>query len=221
MSVEYEELSTRERRHLRTHQAILDAARRIISEKGIDGLSMRAIARKIEYSPAGLYEYFGSKDEIVAAVCAEGNERLTSYMKRVDPTLSLHDYLMGIGAAYIEFAVRNPDHFTLMFNTPNSLVTESPISDTRSADIMEKMADEDSSFGVLLRAIQRGIDEGVFQTAPGYGTLEMAHTAWSLVHGMATLRIGTLRDLPLDFAAMETEGLERIGLAFMQETPAG
>ncbi len=221
MSVEFEELSTRERRHLRTHQAILDAARRIISEKGIDGLSMRAIARKIEYSPAGLYEYFGSKDEIVAAVCAEGNERLTSYMKRVDPTLPVHDYLKGIGAAYIEFAVGNPDHFMLMFNTPKSLTAAPPSPDTATADIMGQMADEDSSFGVLLRAIQRGIDEGVFHTAPGYGTLEMAHTAWSLVHGMATLRIGTLRDLPLDFAAIEAEGLERIGLAFMQKRDEG
>ncbi|MCB0074139.1 MAG: helix-turn-helix transcriptional regulator, partial [Caldilineaceae bacterium] len=51
-----EELTTRERRALRTREAILDAARQIISRQGADALSMRAIAKAIDYSPAGLYE---------------------------------------------------------------------------------------------------------------------------------------------------------------------
>jgi AcrR family transcriptional regulator len=215
-----EELSTRERRHLRTHQAILNAATEIISDKGIDGLSMRAIASAIDYSPAGLYEYFGSKDEIVAAVCQEGNARLVRSMKRVDPTLPPHEYMLGLGHAYIDFAIRNPEHFMLMFNTPQGLTSEAPPAYDGAEAIMAQMVDDDSSFGLLLRAIQRGIDDGVFKPSPGYGTLEMAHTAWALVHGMATLRIGTLRDLPLDFAAIEAEGLERIGLALMQERAA-
>ena len=209
-----EELSTRERRHQRTHQAILDAARQIIAEKGVDNLSMRAIAKKIDYSPAGLYEYFGSKDEIIAAVCDEGNNRLVEYMGSVDPTLDINDYMLAIGQAYIDFAVRNPDHFTLMFNSPSG-----PRSTPHDPDaVMAQMADEGSSFGILLRAIQRGIDEGVFKPKPGYGTLEMAHTAWAMVHGMATLRIGSLKGMPLDFDAIEREGRVRIGMALMQET---
>ncbi|NJN55580.1 MAG: helix-turn-helix transcriptional regulator, partial [Anaerolineae bacterium] len=58
-----DELTPRERRHLRTKDAILDAARLIIKEQGADALSIRAIAEQIDYSPAGLYEYFGSKEE--------------------------------------------------------------------------------------------------------------------------------------------------------------
>ena len=58
----------RTKRHLRTKQAILDAARQIIAEEGPAALSMRALADRIDYSAAGLYEYFGSKEEIIAAV---------------------------------------------------------------------------------------------------------------------------------------------------------
>ncbi|MCB0105373.1 MAG: TetR family transcriptional regulator, partial [Caldilineaceae bacterium] len=48
-----ETLTPRERRALRTREAILDAARKIISKDGVDGLSMRNIADAIDYSPAG------------------------------------------------------------------------------------------------------------------------------------------------------------------------
>lgn len=53
-------LTPRERRAQRTRDAILEAARGIISKKGVEALSIRSIADAIDYSPAGLYEYFGS-----------------------------------------------------------------------------------------------------------------------------------------------------------------
>jgi AcrR family transcriptional regulator len=206
------ELSPRERRRRRTEQAILDAARRIISEDGPDGLSMRAIAERIDYSAAGLYEYFGGKDEIIHAVCGQGHARLTATMQRVDPGLPATEYLVEIGQAYIDFAVRNPDYFVLMFTDPES----GPPPGMRREDVLQQMTDEGSSFGLLLRAIQRGIDDGIFIVQPGYDTLEMAHTAWSIVHGMAMLRIGNARSLPMDFASAEREGLRRLVLALQR-----
>ena len=80
-----EALSPRAKRHQRTRDAILEAARHIVHEDGIGGLSMREIARRIEYSPAGLYEYFGSKEEIIDAICEEGFRRLT--MQAPEPNL--------------------------------------------------------------------------------------------------------------------------------------
>lgn len=201
-------LSTRERRHLRTHAAILDAARQIISRKGVDALSMRAIARAIDHSPAGLYEYFGSKEEIIAAVCRQGHRRLTEYMQRADRSLPAADYLMEIGLAYIDFAVRNPDFFRLMFTDPNTGIPQGLGVD----DALAEMTQEGSSFGLLLAAVQRGIDEGLYQTKPGYELLEIAFGTWSIVHGMAMLRIGHLANFPLNFAPVEEETLRRFGI---------
>jgi AcrR family transcriptional regulator len=201
----------RERRHERTRSAILEAARKIIASEGPEALSMRAIAQHIDYSPAGLYEYFDSKEEIVAAVCEQGHRRLTEYMQRADASLPADEYLLELGLAYLDFAQRNPDFFLLMFVNPSTSVDPRMGPD----QVMAQMNSQTSSFSLLLQAITRGVEEGVFRTQPGYGVLEMAFTAWAMVHGIAMLRIGHLRHFPMDFAPAEREALRRIGLGLM------
>lgn len=202
------ELSPREKRQQRTHQAILDAARQIINEKGIDGLSMRAIAERIDYSPAGLYEYFGSKEEIIAAICWQGHRRLKAYMEQVDKTLPYADYFLGIGLAYIHFAVQNPDFFLLMFTT----LSVNPTSvEMLERDEDAEMMSEDSSFVILINAIQRGVAEGHLHPRPGFGVFEMAFAAWSQVHGIAMLRITHLRTFVADFDQVVRETLVTFG----------
>jgi AcrR family transcriptional regulator len=67
----------REKEALRT--LIIEAARDILSEQGLDALSMRAIAERIEYSPATIYLYFRDKDELIREVVCAGFERLHEF----------------------------------------------------------------------------------------------------------------------------------------------
>src|SRR5687768_17769497 len=69
------------RREMRA--AILDEARRLLTEEGPAALSMRAIARALGYSPAALYEYFPSKEDIFAALYFEGAGGLAGEMLAV------------------------------------------------------------------------------------------------------------------------------------------
>ena len=64
------ERQDRERAAVR--QAILDAARDLFVTEGYRTVSMRKIAERIEYSPAAIYGYFASKDEIFFALVEEG-----------------------------------------------------------------------------------------------------------------------------------------------------
>lgn len=197
----------RTRRYLRTKQAILDAALEIINQEGPDALSMRELADRIDYSPAGLYEYFAGKDEIVGAICEQGHEQLAAYMGEADRSLPQEDYMTGIGLAYIRFAVEYPDYFLLMFTNvlPPEMLSSAP---------SEAPADG-SSFGILVQAIRRGIAEGAFKPRPGYGWLEMAYAAWAMVHGIAMLRITSLRGFDYDFDAADRHALRSLyqGLA--------
>jgi len=193
----------RQRRHIRTKQAILEAALEIIQEIGPQGLSMRGLAERIDYSPAGLYEYFGSKEEIIAAVCQEGHQAFYEELAQVDSGLPPVDYMYQIGKAYIRFALEQPDHFLLMFTTaplPNS-------PDQPAEDLLTVLHGEGSAYGILLRAVERGITEGIFHQRPGFGQDEMAYAAWTLVHGMAMLRITALRSHPADLEAMDDQAL--------------
>ncbi len=204
-----EHLTPRERRAVRTREAILDAARRIINEQGVDALSIRGIADAIDYSSAGLYEYFDSKEAIIRAVVAQGFERFTRALEGVAPTLSAREYVEGVGMAYINFAIRNPDFFLLMFTTAalTDLYAEEQegIKDAESAKA--KLLQE-SSFAVLYRAVARCVEEGLFPTRAGYGIFEMSLTLWGHVHGVAMLRVTNFRHMFADFTAIDQTGLE-------------
>ncbi len=182
-------LKPHERRHLRTKEAILDAARRLLAEKGVNGVSLRAIAREIDYSPAGLYEYFDSKEDIIHAVNYQGHVRLADEMNRVDKDLPYPEYMRGLGKAYRRFARNNPEHFMLMFTT------------APDGNQLEEFMKGDSSFPILISGIQRGIDEGYFEEHPA-GIMAMSMIFWSGVHGLAMLEHTQLKGADIDFDAI-------------------
>src|SRR6266853_114512 len=59
-------------------RAILDAARELFVAEGFQNVSIRKIAERIEYSPAAIYDYFPSKDDIFFALAEEGFRLLGS-----------------------------------------------------------------------------------------------------------------------------------------------
>ncbi|MCB9098951.1 MAG: TetR/AcrR family transcriptional regulator [Anaerolineales bacterium] len=190
-----EALSARERRAARTREAILDAARELISERGAHGFSLREVARRIDYSPAGLYEYFGNKDELVAAVVAQGFERFSRYLLSVPTSLPPRDYLLELGMAYIRFALENPQHFMLIFNTP----------DLRSPKPDDEFIAE-GTHHVLVNGIQRCLDAG--EISNNYRRDDLVFAAWATVHGMSTLIVSHLSQDDHDWLATSRTMLE-------------
>jgi AcrR family transcriptional regulator len=191
------EPTARERRHADTKQAILRAARALILEKGPDKLALREIARRVGHSPAGLYEYFGSREEIVAAGAAEAFEQLGAELRRVPASHPVARRLIEIGLAYVRFARHNPEHFMLLF-------TQLP---SGRASLQEP-ARPDSPYQIVLRAVQDGVDVGVFAVRPGYGVEEIAYGLWALAHGMAMLQQTHLRQFQADYNAADRRTLE-------------
>ena len=61
-----------EREREAVSRSILDAARDLFVAEGYHNVSIRKIAERIEYSPAAIYSYFPSKDDIFFALAEEG-----------------------------------------------------------------------------------------------------------------------------------------------------
>ncbi len=190
-------LTPRERRHQRTRQAILDAALELINQGGMKELSMRKIAERIDYSPAGLYEYFGSKEEIIAAACAQAEQRLEAYMKAVDPSLPPAQRLVELGMAYIRFAQNYSEQFIALQFSQASGQTELPAP-----------VETHGSFKVLLETVQEAMNAGEISAEP-YDVFTVAYTCWAFVHGMALLRLTTLKDVEVDFEPVNRWALEK------------
>ena len=110
----------REKEALRTR--IVEAARDIVSEKGLDALSMRAIAERVEYSPGTLYLYFRDKDELLHEVVAEGFRRLSdagkSQLEALPSGSGPVDEHRALGRAYARFALEHTAYFRVMFELP-------------------------------------------------------------------------------------------------------
>ena len=68
----------REREVEEMKELILSAASDIIASQGFDKLSIRKIAKKIEYSPSIIYHYFDDKEEILNVVMQKRKKRNSS-----------------------------------------------------------------------------------------------------------------------------------------------
>src|SRR6187549_2116510 len=108
-------------RHVRDREtvrrAILDAARDLFVAEGYHNVSIRKIAERIEYSPAAIYGYFPSKDDIFFALAEEGFRLLFSYGRSVEtrPGEDPGDTLRRMFWHYYEFSKAHPEYFALMF----------------------------------------------------------------------------------------------------------
>jgi AcrR family transcriptional regulator len=61
----------------RTRAAILDAALRIVSKSGLDGLTIGTLADATGMSKSGLFAHFGSREELLLAVLTHGQARFS------------------------------------------------------------------------------------------------------------------------------------------------
>jgi AcrR family transcriptional regulator len=99
------------------HRAILDAARELFVSEGYQNVSIRKIAERIEYSPAAIYGYFPSKDDIFFALAEEGFRLLASPEGLSElETLEPLDRIRAIFWRMYQFSNEHPQYFALMFS---------------------------------------------------------------------------------------------------------
>src|SRR6516162_1945292 len=106
----------RERERTQVREKILDAALEAFSKDGADGLTMRALADAIEYSPPVIYAHFRDKDAIIQELCYRQLRTLAQMFANfgaLDPV----ERLRRIGYVYADFAIDHPRHFRFLFLT--------------------------------------------------------------------------------------------------------
>ena len=97
-------------------RAILDAARELFVAEGYQNVSIRKIAEKIEYSPAAIYGYFPSKDDIFLALAEEGFRLLFACgQDAAVPEIASIGTIRSGFLRFYEFSKTHPEYFALMF----------------------------------------------------------------------------------------------------------
>ena len=103
----------REREKSETRDKILDAARELFVTEGYDGVSMRRVAEKIEYSPTAIYVHFADKQELFHELCQQDYARLAEVFQSSNMPTDPIERLKQIGSTYIDFGMRFPNHYKL------------------------------------------------------------------------------------------------------------
>jgi AcrR family transcriptional regulator len=161
-------------------RAILDAARELFVTHGYQEVSIRKIAERIEYSPAAIYGYFPSKDDIFFALAEEGFRLLFAYGGTPAPARP-DDPLDGIRAMfwrYFEFSKEHPEYFALMF-LDRSVPRIS--KDWNRFGFVNEMRQ-----GMVVR-IQQAIDSGALP--PGTSSNAVFRVLLTSLHGAATMTL--------------------------------
>ncbi len=190
----------KEREKLEMRQLIVKTAMQLFIEKGMDNVSIRAIAEKIEYSPGSIYSYFKDKGEIIHAIHTEGFERLYALQKTLDGVTNPVDKLAQMGRLYMKFALENRDYYDLMF-----------IAKGVGEKITEKQEWEvgNRSYDYLRETVKACIEQGYIND-PNIDAVTFG--IWGFVHGMAALIIrGRCAMMPDDVIEQTVNG----SLSFM------
>ncbi len=167
-------------RHVREREAvsrqILDAARELFVTHGYQEVSIRKIAERIEYSPAAIYSYFPSKDDIFFALAEEGFRLLSSYAGRPANSQDPIDELRSAFTRFFEFSRAYPEYYALMFldrSVPRIR------SDWERFEFVNDLKRD------VLARIQRAIDSGA--CPPGTSAQAVFWILLTAMHGAATL----------------------------------
>lgn len=192
--------------HGNLREALLQAAIHLIAEMGPNNFTLREVARRASVSHNAPYRHFRDKDDLLAAVAAQGFRELTQAMLEEAASKSnARDRLKHSGLAYVSFALRRPEHFTVMFDLPASKSQRPEYTEAAKG-----------AFAALLGLVEDCQAEGQL---PSGRSRERALLAWSLVHGIAKLAVagrlvGKSQSDVIEFAAFA------IDESFAAQTPA-
>lgn len=142
---------TRREKERETRKAqILEAATEIIKEHGIEGLSIRKIAARIEYAPSVIYHYFKDKEEILDHVMQTGYGKIMHAVATAAAKEgTAAEVLKGMTKNYIRAALAMPEEFM------SAQLSQSAVALRHTSSMFRGAAIEKPALAVLAGCISR------------------------------------------------------------------
>src|SRR4051795_13101528 len=155
-----------------TRETLLDAALRLLEERGPGALRIRDLAAAAEQSTMGVYTHFGSKQGLLEQLYLHGFERLGERLSSVPSDGHGRQELLEFALAYREFALDNEALYGLMFERATPDFT--PSDDSRMAGL--------TTFEMLATRFAAWRPDAPDPAAD-------AHLIWATMHGLVSIEL--------------------------------
>lgn len=200
----------RQRARSETEAQIIRMGNQMVDADGVEGLSLRAIARELGIVSSAVYRYVASRDELLTVLIQDA---FTSIADEVEHALEKERSALVIGLTMLEWSHRFPNRWTLIYGTPipdyHAPREVTVVPGTRIAVLLaELLADRPTPRTAVklpsdeaLEPLREGLQE--VGTAVDDQTIMTAVTVWVAIIGLINaLRFGQFGP---GFASVEDE----------------
>ncbi len=194
--------------HIR--RSILDVTRHLLVQNGITNLSMRMISRRVGCSVGTIYFHFKSKDALVHTLIEEGFELLIAIMEQTaSRTTNPLQRLKALCETYIQFAMKNPEYYEIMFMLKPERMERYPAEKYRRAR---------HTLILIAEALEESTRRKLLLVKDPY---QAAHLLWAFMHGLVSLLQARRMDARLDQQALIDAAIEKITVMFRADNENG
>lgn len=179
-----------------TRDAILDTARELFIERGIDAVTMREIGKRIGYSATAIYLHFKDKETLIRELCDTDFLALAKELRAIEQIADPVEKLRLLGLGYVKFAVSHPNHYRLMFMTPQ-------VKCDLETSKIESGNPEQDAYAHLHAMVLQAHEASCFRPDLDDADL-IAQTLWAGLHGVCSLEIAKKQDCWVNWRDFES-----------------
>ena len=185
-------------------EACVKQAMKIVDKKGIEHLSLREVARKLGVSHQAPYRHFATREHLHAEMVRRAFDDFASFLDKRDPGKTPDEDLRNMGIAYLNYSMKHPLYYRLMF--------DSALPDKQSHP--EMMRSSEFAFNMLVDGIRK-VHQVNFPDQVEQRSEKDAFFIWFSLHGLCSIlesqMLQKMREEPQKQAEVIDSIFERLG----------
>lgn len=155
---------------------ILSCACDLYLEDGLDGFSMRKLAKQVGVTAPALYRHFESREHVITDVVREAYREFTAALYRALEGRTALERFFKAGDGYLDFALKHPRWYELLFISPEQLGMD---------ELPEDLEDQGCAVHQFwVDRVRECMDAGILIEGD---PVKASLTMWAHAHGMITL----------------------------------
>lgn len=167
-------------RRAQTREALICAAEAALKDLPLEAITVQDIARRAGVAVTSIYNHFGSKAALHAAITERALQVDQEYMDRAYVKhRSPVEQLQAAAAEYLQFYLDHPDYFRLLAFPPESV--HNPVMRELNEQIVYRINEQNAR---MVQALREGIADGQIRKVDPE---EVAMLLWSAWNGMISL----------------------------------